>query len=471
VGLARSGGAPVPSERVYGRLPIRLRVSLAFALVLAVVLAGAGAFLDLRFAAEMNHAIDQNLRARAGDVIALVGQADSGLRQAGALGLNTRARDFAQVLDTKGRIVDSSPQTARQAVLSASALAQSRRGGVFIDRPAVVGLVGRVRMLAVSVRAQGRNLVVVVGTTLSDRDRALASLRTLLLTGGAGALVLSALAGFLAIGRALRPIELMRRRAEEIKAAEPGSRLPVPSSGDEVARLGGTLNAMLDRLEEALRRERTFVIDASHELRGPLAILKTELELALLIPEGREALEAAIRSAAEETDRLAQLAEDLLVIARGEQGHLPVTREPLDAGELLRGVRDRFAKRARELGRTILVSAPDGTLVHADRARLEQALGNMVENALRHGEGDVTLWASASERDIQLHVSDCGRGFDPDFLPHAFRRFARADASRTTEGTGLGLAIVATIATAHEGTAHAANRLRGADVWISLQPG
>ena len=458
------------SWRGYRRLPIRLRVSLAFALVLAAVLAGTGAFLDLRFAAEMNHAIDQSLRARAGDVIALVGQADSGLRQAGALGLNTRARDFAQVLDTSGKIVDSSAQTRRQAVLSPSELAQSHPGGVFIDRRAVAGLVGRVRMLADSVHAQGRNLVVVVGTTLSDRDRALANLRTLLMTGGVGALILSALAGFLAIGRALRPIESMRRRAEEIKAAEPGSRLPVPPSGDEVARLGGTLNAMLDRLEEALRRERTFVIDASHELRGPLAILKAELELALRIPGGREALEAAIRSAAEETDRLAQLAEDLLVIARGEQGHLPVTRAPLDPGELLRSVRDRFAKRARELGRTILVSAPEATPIHADRAWMEQALGNMIENALRYGDGDITLWATSSARSVELHVSDCGAGFDPVFLPQAFRRFARADASRTSAGTGLGLAIVATIADAHGGTAHAVNRRGGADVWISLQP-
>ncbi len=449
-------------------LPIRLRVSLAFALVLAVVLAGTGVFLDLRFAAEMNHAIDQSLRSRAGDVTALVGQADSGLRQARPLGLNTGVRDFAQVLDTGGKIFDSSPQTGRHAVLSATALPRSSAHGVFIDRASVVGLVGPVRMLAVPVSAQGRSLVVVVGTTLSDRDRALGNLRALLSIGGAGVLMLSAFAGFLAIGRALRPIELMRRRAEEIGAAEPGSRLPVPPSGDEVARLGGTLNSMLDRLEDALLRERTFVIDASHELRGPLAVLKTELELALRAPEDREALEHAIRSAAEETDRLAQLAEDLLVIARGEQGHLPVTLSRLDAGELLRGVRDRFGRRARSLGRNIFVSAPENSYVHADRARIEQALGNMIENALRYGDGDVTLWASASGANIQLHVSDRGSGFDPEFLPHAFGRFARADASRSTEGTGLGLAIVAVIAAAHEGTAHVANRLRGADVWISL---
>jgi two-component system OmpR family sensor kinase len=460
--------ALVHPARAFRRLPIRLRVNLAFALVLAAVLAGTGAFLDLRFAAEMNHAIDQSLRSRAGDVIALVGQADSGLRQAGAVGLSTRARDFAQVLDTAGRIVDSSPQTGRHAVLSASELPRSNAPGRFIERAAVAGLLGRVRMLAVAVHAQGRTLVVVVGTTLSDRDRALGSLRALLLTGGVGALLLSAVAGFLAIGRALRPIELIRRRAEEIGTAEPGSRLPVPPTGDEVARLGATLNSMLDRLEDALRRERTFVIDASHELRGPLAVLKAELELALRVPESRGALERTIRSAAEETDRLAQLAEDLLVVARAEQGQLPVTRSRLDARELLTGLRARFAGRARDLDRTILVSAADSCQLHADRARVEQALGNMIDNALRYGDGDITLRATSANAHVELHVSDAGRGFAPDFLPHAFRRFARADASRSTEGAGLGLAIVAAIAESHAGSAHAENDSAGADVWISI---
>ncbi len=456
------------SGRGIRTLPIRLRVSLAFAVVLAIVLAGTGVFLELRFAAEMNHAIDQSLRSRAGDVIALVGQADSGLRQARPPGLNTGVRDFAQILDTNGKIFDASPQTGRHAVLSESTLPRSSARGFFIDRASVAGLRGRVRMFAVPVRAQGRSLVVVVGTTLVDRDRALRNLRALLLIGGAGVLILSALAGFLAIGRALRPIESMRRRAEEIGADEPGSRLPVPPSGDEVARLGGTLNSMLDRLEDALQRERTFVIDASHELRGPLAVLKTEFELALRAPRDLGTLEQAIRSAADETDRLVQLAGDLLVIARGEQGQLAVTRSLLDTGELLRGVRDRFGKRARDLRRAIYVSATEESSVHADRARIEQALGNMVENALRHGDGEITLWAGANGAHIELHVTDRGSGFDPEFLPRAFGRFARSDASHSTEGTGLGLAIVAEIAAAHEGTAHAANRLGGADVWISL---
>jgi signal transduction histidine kinase len=450
-----------------GRLPIRLRVSLAFAAVLAVVLAGTGLFLDLRFAAEMNRAIDQSLRSRAGDVIALVRQADSGLRTAGHSGLNTDAAGFAQVLKLDGAIFDSSPQTSRQAVLSPRELATAGPGGVFFDRSAVANLAGPVRILAVLTRAQGSALVVAVGATLTERDRALGSLRALLLTGGAGALVLCALAGYLAIAGALRPIELMRRRAEEISAAEPGPRLPVARGDDEVARLGGTLNSMLDRLESALRHERTFVIDASHELRGPLAILKAELELAQRDASTREGLELTIRSAAEETDRLAQLAEDLLVIARGEQGQLSVNASRVDTGQLLRAVRDRFATRAG--GRGIRVSSVGPDHLRADPARIEQALGNLVENALRYGDGDITLSAGVRNGRIELHVGDDGPGFAPEFLPGAFRRFARADSGRSTDGAGLGLAIVATIAASHGGSAHAANRpAGGADVWISL---
>ncbi len=455
--------------RAIGRLPIRLRVSLAFASVLAVVLVGTGLFLDLRFAAEMNRAIDQSLRSRAGDVIALVSQADSGLRSAGRSGLRNSGGGFAQVLKLDGTIFDASPQTNRRAVLTPRELAAVPASGRFIDRSSVADLQGPARILAVRTRAQGRDLVVAVGATLSERQQALDSLRALLLIGGAGALILCALAGYLAIVGALRPIESMRRRAEEITATEPGPRLPAPLGDDEVARLGGTLNSMLDRLEDALRHERTFVVDASHELRGPLTILKAELELAQRDPQTRRALELTIRSAAEETDRLARLAEDLLVIARGEQGQLAVHVEPVDTTELLGDVRDRLARHPWAGDRAIIVGSVEPTTLRADPARVGQALGNLVENALRHGDGDVTLSAIADDGQVELHVVDDGRGFDPAFLPDAFRRFARAESGRSTDGAGLGLAIVAAIAAGHGGAAHATNRpTGGADVWISL---
>ena len=168
--------------------------------------------------------------------------------------------------------------------------------------------------------------------------------------------MLATLAGYLLAGAALRPVEAMRRRAAAITAATPGSRLPVPAANDEIARLAETLNDMLGRLEAALRHEQRFVSDASHELRTPLALLRTELELALRRTRTHDELEAAVRSAAEETERLTRLAEDLLLVARADHGELPVRRERIHARELLERVASRFAGRAAELGRTVSVS-------------------------------------------------------------------------------------------------------------------
>jgi signal transduction histidine kinase len=259
----------------------------------------------------------------------------------------------------------------------------------------------------------------------------------------------------------------MRREAEAVSAAEPGRRLPLPPGDDEIVRLGTTLNTMLDRLEGALARERRFVSDASHELRTPLASLRTELELALRRPRPAAELEAALRSAAEETERLSRLAEDLLVLARADGGGLPVHPERLPAAQLMAEVRERYAAQAARAGGAIEIEAGQVEVV-ADRLRAEQALGNLVENALRHGRGRVRLLARRANGRVELHVQDQGPGFPPEFLDSAFDRFTRADSSRQGPGAGLGLAIVEVIARAHGGTAHAANLPQGADVWVEL---
>src|SRR5207244_2972709 len=164
-----------------------------------------------------------------------------------------------------------------------------------------------------------------------------------------------------------------RPRPGSLSPPTPGRRLPVPPARDEIQRLAETLNDMLRRLEAAFEHERRFVADASHELRTPLALLRTELEVALRRPRSRDELEAALRAAADDTERLTRLAEDLLLIARSDQGQLPIRREPVGAGALLRAAADRFGAKAREQNRTIDVS-PDGELVvDADPERLEQA--------------------------------------------------------------------------------------------------
>jgi signal transduction histidine kinase len=226
---------------------------------------------------------------------------------------------------------------------------------------------------------------------------------------------------------------------------------------------------MLERLGEALDHERAFVADASHELRTPLAILRTELELALAAGRSPEELRAALASAAEETDRLTQLSEDLLTIAQTVRGELPLRLAHLELGDALEAVARRFSRRAEDGGRELVVSVPSPIGIDADRLRLDQAIGSMVDNALRYGAGTIELRAAVEKGSVEIHVLDRGRGFPAEFLGRAFERFSRAPATSRDGGSGLGLAIVQTVARAHGGEAYAANREGGgADVWLAL---
>jgi heavy metal sensor kinase len=448
------------------RLPIRLRVTLGFTAAMAILLVALGLFVYLRFQSQLNATIDQGLRNRADDVTALVAQPNGGLRSQSAL---SAEESFAQVLTADGEIFDATPQLATDPLISGAELERASRESTFIDRPSVPGLEGEARLLATPAESGGQRLVILVGSSVDDRDESLASLLAILLIGGPVALILASLAGYWMAGSALRPVEAMRRRAAAISAAEPEKRLPVSKADDELSRLGETLNKMLGRLEAGLARERAFVDDASHELRTPLSLHKTELELALRYGEDEEQLRAAIVSAIEEVDRLIQLAEDLLVVARSEQGKLALELGSVGLAGLLEGVGQRFGGRADASKRSLVVEAPDGLQVEGDRIRLEQALTNLVDNALRHGGGEVTVSAARADGMVELHVRDAGPGFPPEFIDRAFERFSRADSARTRGGSGLGLAIVDAIARAHHGHARAANRPGGgADVWIEL---
>jgi signal transduction histidine kinase len=341
----------------------------------------------------------------------------------------------------------------------------------FLDRSGLPGIDAVARLLAVPVQAQSGTRIVVVGTSLGDRNETLADLAALFLIGGPAALLLTSLAGYLAAGAALHPVESMRKRAAEISASGPRERLPIPAAKDELRQLGLTLNEMLGRIDATLERERRFLDDASHELRTPLALHKTGLELALRQGESEGELRAAIASGLVEVDRLVQLAEDLLVVARSEEGGLVLERESLGVTRLLSAVAGRFRAPLAETGRRLAVEETASELViDGDRRRLEQALTNLVDNALRHGAGEIRLWAERAPGAMRMHVCDGGTGFPPEFVARAFERFTRADAARTRGGAGLGLAIVETIARAHGGRAGLENR-GGADVWIEIPTG
>jgi two-component system, OmpR family, sensor kinase len=449
------------SARPRAQLGLRLKLTLVFAVAMALLFGGLELFVYDRSRADLDRSLNQGLRARAEDVRALVMQSDSGLRQGGSTLLVAPGERFAQVLTAGGRVLDETSARLSLPVLSAAERSRGAARPTLIEHASVPGAPGAARILAIPVQAQGQPLVVVVGASLRARNAALADLRAVLLWGGPVALALASLLGYALATLALRSVESMRRRAERISLTEPGQRLPVPRGGDELTRLAETLNQMLARNEAAFQRERTFVADASHELRSPLAILRAELEVALVGESSREELEHAIAAAGEEAERLSRLADDLLLLTEADRGSLPIRREFVDVPQSLERLVRRFGARARDQGGAITTRSTAGLRLRADTLRLEQALGNLLDNALRHGAKNVAVRARRDREAVVFEVADDGPGFAPAFIERAFDRFTRAEESRTHGGAGLGLAIVRSIARAHGGEAYLGNAPAG----------
>jgi signal transduction histidine kinase len=448
------------------RLPIRIVLTAAFAVAMALVLAASGLFLYLRLANHLLVALDRDLRLRAQDLAALVRDPRASLSLDSSTRLVERGESYAQLLAPDGRVLEATRPLGRTPLLDAAQLKAAHRAPIYLDKPSVPGLDEGSRLLATGVGGR----VLIVGATLQDRAETLATFRDELVIAGPIALVLASGIGYLLAGLSLRQVESMRQRASAISSETAGERLPVPRTGDEIQRLGETLNEMLDRLEAALIREREFVADAGHELRTPLTLLRTELELALRQAGTAEELREAVRRSSEEVERLSQLAEDLLLIARWDRGRLPLRVESVEVQDLFRSVRSRVEWRAGAEGKTVLADGAAGLRIRGDRLRLEQALTNLLNNALRYGGDEIELLAAGADGAVELHVRDNGPGFPDGFLrERAFERFARADPARGRGGAGLGLAIVRTIAEAHGGSAHARDGIpTGADVWIAL---
>jgi heavy metal sensor kinase len=439
---------------IFDRFSLRARLTIGFAAALMAILTLSGGIVYDRVSADLDSTIDDALRARADDIAVIVESAPGGLPKLTSSRTPEVSNEegFFQVLAPRGRVLATTLHPQTGAALDADQIRDALRESVIVDRM-IKGIEGEARVTGRPARSgNGRLFVVVAGASTDDRREALRALARTFVTGVPLALLLSAALGYFLAGRSLRPVTAMRRRAREITLRRSGERLPLPRAEDEIRQLGETLNTMLDRIEGGIQRERVFVADASHELRTPLAILKTELELAGRRDRSRDELAAALGSAREEVDRLAQLAEDLLVIARSDQGQLTIARERTELSELLERVRNRFFHRAAERGREIAVDAPAGVFGELDPFRIEQALANLVENALRHGAGAVRLTARREGDHVVLEVSDEGPGFPEGFEQEAFERFTRADSGRSGGGSGLGLAIVRAIVAAHGGT-------------------
>jgi len=416
---------------------------------MALVIAMAGLFVYLRLASNLDESIDNGLRSRADDVAALIAQADSGLSESSSSRLTEAEDNFAQVLTPRGRIFDAAAAASQAALSPAQVTAALLTPTLFEQR--VSGLEGEARLFGRAVDAQDRRLLVVVGTSIDDRNKALDGLVKAFVLGGPLAVLVASGIGYLLASLGLSPIEAMRRRAQDITLKHDGERLPLPAARDEVHKLAETLNSMLARLEASFEHDRRFVADASHELRTPIAILKAELEVTLRDGSFDALTRTALTSSIEEANRLTRLADDLLVIARADEEQLSIRPKNVDLTELLRSSRDGFAEQAKLAGRTLTVKARPGLTAQVDPLRMQQAVNNLIDNALRHGEGDVVLRAHASSDAIEISVSDQGAGFPREFVPQAFERFTRADPARRRGGSGLGLAIVRSIVQAHGG--------------------
>ena len=447
----------------YYRLPIRARLTIAFVAVMAAVLVAAGAILYAQFRSDLDAQINSALRSETADVEALV---DAG----GAHAIADSGAPLAQVFSSRGQLLASTRKARSLRLLTrygATRAALARQPIRTVNRPS-----GPVRVLAVSATtSNGTPLALGVADPLRLRDHELAHLRSLLLTDGPLALLLAGIAGYALARAALRPVDRMRTKLEQMSdRAEP---LPVPPTSDEIGALANTLNALLARVRTAAERERRLVSDASHELRTPLTTLRAEIDLALMGDRDPGELRAALESASEEARRMSRLADDLLVLARADQGRLPLHARPQAPADLLEAAANRARAAAGLRDRSIVVEPielPDDVAVLADADRTAQALGNLITNALLYGTGTVTLSAAPRGHLIELHVRDEGQGFAADELGRAFERFGRGEHARSREpGSGLGLAIVEAVAVAHGGLARARNCPGGgADVWIAV---
>lgn len=439
-----------PLGRRLARLPLRLRLVLAATALLPLALGAVFGIVFLRFESAVNGGIDSDLRSRADAMLTIV---HSGRRRP----LNTPAAQrlllpqgaVAQLLDARAHVSDASlPSLTRTPLLTP---AETRRGSrsptrAEHDGPPLPG--GRFRFIIVP---SGNGHVLIVGRSVKGRERANESFARALLIGGPLSLLLAAGACYLAAALALRPVDDMREQAEDISADRSGARLPISPADDEISRLGHTLNAMLDRLQRAHDQQRELVQNASHELRTPLSTLTAEIELALNDPTASPSSRRAMTRALDEARHVARLADDLLVLAQLEEHGVPVSLSLIDVTDTLHETVARFALSAAEDDCVITVTGGP-VVATADPVRLQQAIGNLIDNALRHGQGDVTIDLLPRGADYTIRVSDQGPGIDRSLAAAAFDRFVRG--TTQAPGSGLGLAIVEAIAAAHTGRAH-----------------
>jgi signal transduction histidine kinase len=429
------------------RLPIRTRLTAWYMALLAVIVTALCGFLVLRLRADLVADSDRRL-STAAEHIALGYKAEGAkdFRDVAATVL-PRSDAAAQVVDARGVVVASHgaevaerPMADRR-TLAAALAGESRHRTVSLGAPSA-----KYRELVRPAERRGRRFALVTIESLAPADRSVHRVFILLLIGAPAALLLTAAGGWWLARKALRPVERMTEQADRLGAESLEGRLEVPRTQDEVARLGRTLNAMLDRIESGVQDKRRLIADASHELRSPLAVMRSELDVTLAEPGLDEAARVVLESAREEVVRMSRLVDDLLTLSTIDEGRLALVEEPVDLLEIA----------TTAAARTQIVVDGEPAPALGDALRLGQAVRNLIDNAVQFGPPggavEVTAWHRGGEAGVT--VTDRGPGIPEGDSERIFERFVRLDNARGRgSGGGLGLAICREVALAHGGRA------------------
>jgi signal transduction histidine kinase len=427
----------------WARPGVRGRITLAATATVAAVLALTGLAFVILLQRDLVAGVDSAARTRALDVVAL-----SSAALPSVLPASQDDAGLVQVLDSSGRVLAASGNIEGE-----SALVQPNPGqhGSQISTVSVLPIGGgeRFRVLQEPVGPPTARRTIVVALSLAPADRAVASVRWLLVEVLPGVLVLTALVTWLGVGRALAPVERIRRGVAAIGGGDLSKRVPLPAARDEVHRLADTMNSMLDRLEASAGRQRRFVADASHELRSPLANMQAGLEVALARRD-LDLWQETGQDLQREYARMQRLVEDLLLLARLD-GRLPLVQDDVDLDDV---VHDEAERLRRHNTVTVAVVPLPALRVRGDGARLAQVVRNLADNAARHGDATVSLSLRRDGDWAVVQVADDGPGVPSEHRERIFDRFTRLDQARARDsgGSGLGLAISREIAQAHGGS-------------------
>jgi signal transduction histidine kinase len=424
---------------------VRSRLTLLATAMVAAVLVSSGIGLVGVQRSLLTRGIDEALRQRADNL-----QPDI---EAGAFGTELPGEgdhedSFLQLVDDRGAVVAATANVRGMAaaVPPLPRGAEARFRAVFD----VALSAQKFRVLASPVRSGSGGRTLVVAKNLDDVNE---SVRILTASLALAIPVVVALLAFLVwwlTGRVLRPVEAIRSEVASIQATELHRRVPVPGTYDEISRLARTMNAMLDRVEHAIERQRRFVADASHELRSPLTRIRADLEVAIAYPDTLDP-ETVYRGLLADTIGLQELVDDLLLHARLGSGSTSRPRAQVDLDDLL--LTEAWRLRERSLVR-VDTSAVSAARVLGDAKQLDRAIRNLTSNAERHARTTVTLELQEETEHSVLVVADDGPGIPAEHHATVFQRFTRLDGARSRDagGSGLGLAIVHDIVAGHGGT-------------------